>query len=49
MQQQIGHAVMLGLRIHRQINDVQPLLLMQLGCPPGVQIIPPHKKVPEGF
>ena len=46
-QQQIGHAVMLGLRIHRQINDVQPLVLMQLIRPAGIQIILTLHKIPK--
>ena len=45
--QQIGHAVMLGLRIHRQINDVQPLVLMQLIRPAGIQIILTLHKIPK--
>ena len=42
-------AGILGRRIHRQIDNVNPPGLVQLVRPAGIQIVPPHKKIEERF
>ena len=43
------NSMMLHVRIYCQIDDVDPLLLMQLIGPAGVQIIPSKDKIKKGF
>ena len=48
LQQLHRNAVVLHLGVHRQINHVETVVLVELGRPVGVQIVPGGEKVEQG-